>query len=61
MLVPARLVKLYCIFPKRLLDTVAARLQRAGTVHLIDAKEGNRLLNGELAGCGERLERLLEE
>lgn len=44
MLRPKRLVKLYCIFPKRLAGRVAAALQDIGTVHLIDIKEGNKLL-----------------
>ncbi|MBI2579245.1 MAG: hypothetical protein HYW26_06035 [Candidatus Aenigmarchaeota archaeon] len=44
MLRPARLVKLYCFFPKKSAGVVAERLQDIGLVHLFDIKEEDRSL-----------------
>lgn len=62
MLRPARLVKLYCFFPKKFAPAVAERLQEAGMVHLLDIKEENRSLKPLKTDAGRKeVSELLEK
>ncbi|MBI4018144.1 MAG: hypothetical protein HY368_00895 [Candidatus Aenigmarchaeota archaeon] len=58
---PARLVKLYCFFPKKSAHAVADRVQQLGVAHLFDIKEEKKRLKPLGARRSDEVRELLEK
>ena len=57
---PERLSKIYCIFPKDMLENVASTLQNIGAVNICDVKEENQSLNPVNVSYKDEVSKMLE-